>query len=137
MKKISAVLLSLLVASNSSFAAQTANNNSHIIGSCGFIDTINFVWPTGSNIISIKSSGGLAYKEVTPTQYYIEDNGSCDAGVVTIKVGTDAAHASSIQITDGPWQYINTTQTSSVGNYNFTGQAMTSYDVYSLSFAQQ
>lgn len=137
MKKISAVLLSLLVASNSSFAAQTQNKNSHIVGSCGFIDTVNFVWPTGSNILSIKSSGGLAYKEVTPSQYYIEDNGSCDAGVVTIKVGTDTAHASNIQITDGPWEYINTTQTSSVGNYNFTGQAMPSYDVYSLNFAQQ
>jgi hypothetical protein len=125
------------VASNTLFAAQTPNKNTHMVGSCGFIDTINFVWPTGSNILSIKSSGGLDYKEVTTTQYYIEDNGSCDAGVVTVKVGADAAHASTVQITDGPWEYINATQTTSVGNYNFTGETTTGLDVYSFNYAQQ
>lgn len=137
MKKISAVLLSLIVASNSCFAAQPHNKPGHIVGTCGFIDTVNLVGPKGTNVLSISSSGGLTYQRVTPTQYYIEDNGSCDAGVVNVQVGTDAAHASAIQITDGPWQDINTIQTTSVGDYNFNNQVETADDVYSLYFKQQ
>lgn len=137
MKKISAILLSLIVASNSTFAAQTHNQPGHIVGTCGFIDTVNFVGPKGTNVMSISSSGGLTYQKVTPTQYYVEDNGSCEAGVVNVQVGTDPTHISTIQITDGPWQYINTTQTNSVGDYNFNNQVETANDVYSLYFKQQ
>ena len=139
MKKISAILLSLIVASNCSFAADThtQNKHSHIIGTCGFIDTVNFTWPAGSQILSMSTSGGLAIQKVTPTQIYVEDNGSCAAGVVSVQVGKSASDSSSIQMTDGPWTYLNSTQIKSTGGYKFSGQNATGPDVYALTFSQK
>lgn len=137
MKKISAVLLGLMLISGTTFADQVPKGHGHIIGMCGFTDTVNFTWPAGSQVLSIVANGGLATQQVSASSYNIYDNGSCSAGVVTVKVGTDAAHESTVQIADGPWQYLNATQTHSKGGYVFTGDEQTGSNSYAVGFTQK
>ncbi len=137
MKKISAILLSLVVISSSSFADQAASKHGHIIGTCGFTDQVSFTWPAGSQVLSIDANGGVGVTKVNSSTYNIYDNGSCSAGVVKVKVGTGSQNESTVQIADGPWQYLNATQTNSKGGYTFTGSVQTGANNYSLGFTQQ
>lgn len=74
--------------------------------SCGFQDNMNIVAaPSGTKIMSMSATGGLAVSKTNDGAFTIRDNGQCTDGTATITIGSDTDDYTVLTIQEGPWQW--------------------------------